>query len=340
MSQSLKSIASTRDTSTALPSSSITLSAATSSSPSEKKSSIALTTDATTTSFYQVYVTFKSRSISKSECESLDDKQLESVTLQLRDTIKEVLSISQELKGFSQAETLCGSISVRTPLDIGIAGRLLKLLRGAPFPVFALSRSLNFGIAIEGSVLELIALSTTSLECEQKAQKPYFAEHLLRTIAASIVSAIGKTVSGFDVEREITELGQVVCKQSISVLLTVNQAIKVALDKHLADDSKRIRGVSLNRLYSFVSVSTFMALSATTTASKFGVGNDLETTTVSIYGKDDSSSSITADGAVKSNNLDFIITVIVCVAILLLLIFVVICIACCFCYTRRGKSQN
>jgi len=294
-----------------------------------------LTTVTTTTAFYPSFVTFKSSSISKSQCDSLDDKQMEPITLQLGNTIKEVLGMSEKLAGFSQAQARCGSIIVRTPLDIAIVGRLLNLLRGAPVPVFALSRSLSFAMAIEGSVFELIDPSATSLQCEQDAQKPSFAQHLLRTIAASIVSAIGKTVSGFDVEREITELGQVVCKPNVSLLLKVHQAIKKALEQHLADDSQKIRGVSANRLYSFVSVSRFMALSTTTALKKFGGVNDLVITTVSEYGNNDDSRSMAVVEAVRTNNISLIIAVVVCVAIILLVVLVAIVAA--FCYINRIK---
>lgn len=287
----------------------------------------------TTPVFYPSFVTFRSTSISKEECENLSDAQKKSIASALDERIQTQLSLNNSPAGFSYEDVTCGSVKVSTPLDIGIAGKLLKLLRSASFWVPTRDfGELNFGMEIAGSVLELIDPSVSNEQCEKVIQSsPTFAQDLVSTIATSVSRAIGKNMNGFDIEREIVELGQVVCTSSILVRLTIHKTVKQALENFLGDNEKRIRGTALNKQFSFVMILTLETLPVTTVRSTSAeitipaipTTNNGESSTLLQLGNDgDGTNSIT-------------IAVIVCVVVLLLAIIIAVGVG--YCYVKRRK---
>lgn len=286
----------------------------------------------TTPVFYPSFVTFKSTSISKEECDSLTDAQKESIASAIGAQIQKQLSLSQSPAGFSSQDVTCGSILVSTPLDIGVAGKLMKILRGSSFWVPTSNfGELNFGMEIAGSTLELIDPSVSSEQCEQVLESsPSFAQDLLRTIATSVKRAISKNAQAFDIEREIVELGEVVCTSNLAVRLTVDQSIKQALENFIGDD-KRIRGTAVNKQFSFVTVpkiessplTTVMSTPAGSTPASIPV-----TTNVGSAGN-----MVRLGGSNDGETNSITIAVVVCAAILLLAIIVAIFVG--YFYVKR-----
>ena len=287
----------------------------------------------TTPVFYPSFVTFKSISISKEECDSLTDAQKESIASAVGAQIQTQLSLSQPPTGFSNQDVTCGSILVSTPLDIGIAGKLLRLLRSSSFWVPTSDfGEMNFGMEIAGSVLELIDPSVSSEQCEKVIESsPSFSQDLLRTIATSVKRALGTKAEGFDIEREIVELGEVVCTSNIAVRLTMEQSIKQGLEKLIGDD-ERIRGSAVNKQFSFVTASTLTTPPLTTV-----VSSPVGITRVSPLVTTEVGSAVINSGSddTSGNTNSITIAVIVCAVILLLAI--AIAVGAGYCYVKRRK---
>ena len=240
----------------------------------------------TTSTVYMSFVTFTSKSISRSECIRLNQKQMNSIIVALGQEIKKRVG-RQELPGYAKAIALCGSIIIETALDIKITGIILNLLRVDSLPVVAMSRTLEFEMVIyEGTVLELTDPSVSEKECKDMQNQQSFTKDLLSTIAASVKSAIDtqkSTVVSFDLEREITELGQVLCESAMVVRLPVHQNVKKTVEDYLEADYTKIAGISLNRKFAF---RTFTGSGITTLQAKSlrSVGGDAKISTLTLVG--------------------------------------------------------
>ena len=222
-----------------------------------------------------------------------------------------------DIPGYSRSTLECGSIIIKSPLPTRLAEASLHLR----LTVLSMNRLIVFRmvIASAGETIDIVDSDVNERECQNNLNTiPLFVQKLLQNLALSVTSVLQLDAEErASVGLEIIELGQVECKNSFRVHLTMRRNASEALVSYLASGDNHIHSLAHNKHFSFALLPKQNSVQSTTHGSR-GSGNI----------------------AVDHNSIHVGVEVLSVGTGVLVLVFVVVIIVLAVCYYYRYRRAN